>query len=292
MLMARQVITLTTDFGYAGHFVGAMKGVILKILPEAQVVDITHDIPAFDLLEGALVIAAASPYYGAGTIHVVVVDPGVGTARRPILAEVDGQFFIAPDNGVLTLVCEKASAVKVWHITANQYFLTPTSRTFHGRDIFSAVAAWLGKTGQAAGFGEEITDYVRLHVPAPKREGSVVTGAILRVDHFGNLMTNIKPKDVPEIMEGKAPFRIRIGDHEIHRMVETFAEGRPGEAVALAGSSGYLEIVVHGGNAAQMLGAGPRTEVIVGIEEGAKPGGKPGAKFQRQFEKAKGQTGA
>jgi S-adenosylmethionine hydrolase len=264
--MAKQVITLTTDFGYAGHFVGVMKGVILKILPEAQVVDITHDIPAFDLLEAALVIAAASPYYGAGTIHVVVVDPRVGTARRPILAEADGQLFIAPDNGVLTLVCEKALALKVWHITADQYFLTPTSQTFHGRDIFSTVAAWLGKKGQAAGFGEEITDYIRLHVPTPKRDGSVVTGAVLRVDHFGNLMTNIKPEDVPEIMDGKAAFRIWIGDHEIHRIVETFAEGHPSEAVVLVGSSGYLEIVVHGGDAAQMLGAGPKTEVTVGIE--------------------------
>jgi S-adenosylmethionine hydrolase len=264
--MSRPVITLTTDFGYGGHFVGAMKGVILKILPEANIVDITHDIRPFDLLEGALTIAAAAPFYPAGTIHVVVVDPGVGTARRPILAEADGQFFVAPDNGVLTLVCERASAVKIRHITAVEYFLKPVSRTFHGRDIFATVAAWLGKTGQAADFGEEITDYIRLRAPIPKRSGSVVTGAILHRDRFGNLMTNLTPEDAPEMMDGTIPFRIWIGNHEVRRLVSTFSEGHPGEAVILVGSSGYLEIVVHGGSAAEMLGAGPGTEVTVGLE--------------------------
>jgi hypothetical protein len=276
--MDRQVITLTTDYGYAGHFVGAMKGVILTIAPEANIVDITHDVPPFDVLEGAFTIAGAAAFYPAGTIHVVVVDPGVGTARRPILAEADGQFFFAPDNGVLTLVCERAPGVKVHHITAEQFFLTPASRTFHGRDIFAPVAAWLAKTSQPEKFGREITDYSRLQLPKPARNDGVVTGTILRVDHFGNLMTNIQPEDVREIIDGNASFRLEAGMGEIRRMVETFAEGREGEAVVLVGSSGYLEIVVNGGNAAEMLGAGTKTEVIVGLGESAKPEANAGTK--------------
>jgi S-adenosylmethionine hydrolase len=263
--MSNPVITLTTDFGYSGHFVGAMKGVILKILPDAKVIDITHDVPPFDLREAALTIAGAAPFYATGTIHVVVVDPGVGTGRRPILAEADGQFFIAPDNGVLTLIYEQAKELKVWHVTADHYFLTPVSRTFHGRDIFSTVAAWLGKTGQPADFGEPITDFVRLNLPKVERKGDTVTGMILRRDRFGNLMTDITPDHVKEIVEGNAPFRIWIGDHEIHHLVNTFSEGSPGEAVAIFGSSGYLELAVHGGDAAEMLSAGPGSKVILGI---------------------------
>jgi hypothetical protein len=263
--MSNPVITLTTDFGYSGHFVGAMKGVILKILPDAKVIDITHDVPPFDLREAALVIAGAAPFYAGGTIHVVVVDPGVGTTRRPILAEADGQFFIAPDNGVLTLIYKQAKELKVWHITADHYFLTPVSRTFHGRDIFSTVAAWLGKTGQPADFGEEITDFIHLNLPKVERKGDTVTGTILRRDHFGNLMTDIRPENVKEVADDGAPFRIWIGDHEIHQLVGTFSEGRQGEVVAVFGSSGYLELAVHGGNAAEMLSAGPGSKVILAI---------------------------
>jgi S-adenosylmethionine hydrolase len=266
MPMVRQVITLTTDYGYAGHFVGAMKGVILKIAPEAHIVDITHDVPPFDVLEAALTIAGTAPFYPAGTIHVVVVDPGVGTARRPILVEAGGQFFIAPDNGVLTLVSERTAAAKVWHITAEQYFLVPLSKTFHGRDIFAPVAAWLAKNGRPADFGREVTDYARLQLPKPKRNDGVITGSILRQDHFGNLMTSVKPEDVREIMDGNSPFRIRIHEHEVRRIVETFAEGRKDEVVVLVGSSGYLEIVVNGGSAAEMLDAGPKVEVAIEME--------------------------
>src|SRR6202050_781811 len=166
--LARPIGTLTTDYGNSDHLVGAMKGVILGINPEAEVVDITHQVLPFDLLDGAMAIGLAYSYFPPKTIHLVVVDPGVGTPRRPILVAGDQHYFVAPDNAVLSGVCDQTEALYVWHITSEHYFRNPVSNTFHGRDIFAPVAAWLSKSWQTSSFGEPITDFVRFAIPKPK----------------------------------------------------------------------------------------------------------------------------
>jgi S-adenosylmethionine hydrolase len=283
--VTRPIITLTTDYGLSGHFVGVMKGVILSILPNVELVDITHGIPPHDVLEGAFIIAEAFHFYPPRTIHVVVVDPGVGTAQRPLLAEAGGQFFIAPDNGVLSRVYEREPAAIVRHITADRYFLKPVSATFHGRDIFSPVAASLAKTGDASIFGNPISDYVRLPPPKPVRRGAQIIGTILRADQFGNLLTNFTPENLPEVFSGSATFRITLGTGEIVRKVNTFAEGEESEAVLLVGSSGYFEIVVNRGNAARMLGAQRGAEVIVELGITTNPEGRQGGHRARGGER-------
>jgi S-adenosyl-L-methionine hydrolase (adenosine-forming) len=260
-----RIITLTTDYGIADHLVGTMKGVILGIAPDAQIVDITHGVTPFDVLEGALAIGEACRFYPPHTIHVVVVDPGVGTARRPILVSAGEQYFVAPDNGVLSVVISREPRASVRHITADHYFLKPVSRTFHGRDIFSPVAAWLARTGNPADFGEEISDCFQLPVPKPSRHGSSIKGTILRADHYGNLMTNLAPDDAPEIVASGAAFRITLGSGKVTRKVLTFSDGEENEPVLLVGSSGYLEIVTNRGSAAKILQVQPGAEFVLEI---------------------------
>jgi S-adenosylmethionine hydrolase len=248
------LITLTTDFGTSDYFVGAMKGAIASILPEARIHDITHQVTPYDVLGGALTVASSYRYWPAGTIHVVVVDPGVGTARRPLLVSACGQYFIAPDNGVLSLVFDRESEVRAWHITAEKYFVQPVSRTFHGRDIFAPSAAWLARNGQPESFGPEVTDYERLALPRPEISASTIRGVVLRADHFGNLLTNLRAEDAPQIASG-ARFRLKIGNAAITRLVATFGEAAQGEACLLVGSSGYFEIAANRASAAQITGA-------------------------------------
>jgi S-adenosyl-L-methionine hydrolase (adenosine-forming) len=263
--LPRPIITLTTDYGTSDHLVGVMKGVILTINPEAEVVDITHQCLPFDVLDGALAIGQSYRYFPAKTIHVVVVDPGVGTQRRPILVGGDQHYFVAPDNGVLSMVYERLSSFTAWHISAEHYFLHPVSNTFHGRDIFAPVAAWLSKSWQSGAFGEEIHDFVRFGMPKPKANGATVKGVVLRVDHFGNLLTNLTPTDVPAIVAPDAKFKIRAGNTEVRRIVQTFAQGPAGEAFGLIGSSGFLEICLNKGNAARTLGLNRGGEVTVEV---------------------------
>lgn len=256
--MAGPLITLTTDYGTVDHLTGVLKGVIANINPEAHIYDITHQVTRHDVLDGALTVAQSYRYWPARTIHVVVVDPGVGTARRPILASAGGQFFIAPDNGVLSLVFEREKEVEVRHITAEHYFLHPVSRTFHGRDIFAPCAAWLSRNWQPESFGPVIEDYVRIALPQPEVATQGLRGVILRADHFGNLLTNLRPEDVPELQTGRA-FRLRVGRGEARRVVDTFSEGEPGELCLFVGSSGFLELCVNRGSAAELAGAGAGT---------------------------------
>src|SRR5215469_16324325 len=190
--LANPIITLTTDYGTNDHLVGVLKGVILKINPEVQIVDITHGVTPFDLLDGAMAIANSYSYFPPRTIHVVIVDPGVGTDRRPILVSGQNQYFIAPDNGVLSGVYEKEQQFMVRHLTAEHYFLQPVSKTFHGRDVFAAVAGWLSKNWQPGSMGEEITDFKRFALPRPKESDGLLKGVVLKVDSFGNLITNFR----------------------------------------------------------------------------------------------------
>ena len=270
----RPIITLTTDFGSSDHFVGAMKGVILDILPEARIVDICHSVQAFDVLDGALTISQAYSYFPNRTIHVVIVDPGVGTARRPILASSDKYHFVAPDNGVLSLVYAREPRMHVRHITSEHYFLQPVSNTFHGRDIFAPVAAYLGKEVDSLKFGDEVEDYVRFSAPKPKAvDQNRVRGVVLKVDRFGNLITNITPQDVPMLFaaEGKA-FKIVVGNCEITEIHRAYAEGAPGEVMGVLGSMGFLEIAANRGAAAQLTGAGKGTDVTIILGEAAAAG--------------------
>ena len=263
------LITLTTDFGLNDHFVGAMKGVLLATAPDVQIVDISHAVQPFDILDGALTISQAYSYFPPGTVHVVVVDPGVGTARRPIILASDRHLFVAPDNGVLSLIYAREAQISVRHVTAEHYFLQPRSNTFHGRDIFAPVAAYLAKGVDPERFGPEITDYVRFGVPRPKPvDVRTLRGVVLKVDRFGNLITNITPADIPKLFEPARPaFKIAVGTKgQITRLCANYAEGAPGEAFGILGSMGFLEIATNRGSAYQILGAGKGSEVNVVIE--------------------------
>jgi S-adenosyl-L-methionine hydrolase (adenosine-forming) len=261
--LTRPIITLTTDYGTNDHLVGVLKGVILNINPEVNIVDITHSILAHDILDGALTLSQAYKYFPSKTIHLVVVDPGVGTARRPILVAGDTHYFVAPDNGVLSAIYDQSESLYVWNITSEHYFRQPVSNTFHGRDIFGPVAAWLSKSWQTASFGEEITDFVRFAIPKPKVSGNTIKGIVLRVDNFGNLITNLTAEVVPALIAPEAKFTIRVGNAAVTKIVPTFALGAAGETFALIGSSGYVEICVNKGNAARAVGAGRGAEVTV-----------------------------
>jgi S-adenosylmethionine hydrolase len=261
--LTNAIITLTTDYGTDDHLVGVLKGVILKINPEATVIDITHAITPYDLLDGALAITSAYAYFPPRTIHVVIVDPGVGTDRRPLLVSGQNQYFIAPDNGVLSGVYEKEQNFTVRNLTSEHYFAHPVSKTFHGRDVFAPVAGWLSKNWQPASMGEVIEDFKRFALPKPKEADGLWKGVVLKVDGFGNLMTNFRAEDLlPESVE-KGEVKLQVGAHPVTRMVGTFASGNAGEPVAYIGSSGYVEIAVNKGNAAKTLGTGRGTPVLL-----------------------------
>ncbi len=266
----RPIVTLTTDFGLSDPFVGVMKGVISGICPAANVIDITHAVAPFDLLEGALAIWQAWRYFPAETIHGIVVDPGVGSERLPVLARMGSHWFVAPDNGVLTLVEREVLRGKgaVWHrqIKNPKYRLPVQSNTFHGRDIFAPAAAHLAvqiESGNVAAetFGPVLESLVQLPIPEPihNPDGSIES-VILKSDRFGNLLTNLTVNDLPE--RGAAGCVIEIGSLRIKRIVRFYAEAEPGEIFAILGSSGLLEIAMNRGSAQE------ETEIM------------PGAKFR------------
>jgi S-adenosylmethionine hydrolase len=248
------VITLTTDFGTSDHFVGAMKGVILAICPNARIVDITHEIPPFEISQGAFIVAEASRWFPKKTIHVVVVDPGVGTSRRPILIEANGQYFIAPDNGILAMMYADIPH-KAREINAAKYFRQPVSRTFHGRDIFAPVAAHLAAGVRPASLGKLIDDHLKLAFNKPQRTARRVwCGTILHVDRFGNLISNFHVSEFQDVRT--RPFQIVVGPQTISRLALNYADSEPGEAVVIEGSSGFLEVAVNQASAAKILGCG------------------------------------
>jgi S-adenosylmethionine hydrolase len=264
-LAGKSIISITTDFGEADHFVGVMKGVILNINPDAVIVDINHQISSYDIFDGAYSLAQSYHYFPPGTIHLVVVDPGVGSERRPIILQTKNYRFVAPDNGVLSYVYEREENIEVRHITASHYFLNPVSNTFHGRDIFAPVAAWLSRGVETEKFGDVITDYAKFTSPRPKWENeSLLKGAVIKVDKFGNVITNIRPADVPQLFgESQQPFRICINGHYVTQLSRSFAEGRPSELFAIVGSSGFIEICTNRNSAARMLNANRGAEVEV-----------------------------
>jgi S-adenosylmethionine hydrolase len=264
----QRLITLTTDFGLTEHYVGAMKGVIQSIHPSVTMVDITNAVQSYDILDGALAISQAYHYFPKDTVHLVVVDPGVGGPRRPIVVTAGMYQFVAPDNGVLSLVYEREERVSVRHITSEHYFHQPVSNTFHGRDVFAPVAAYLSKGVDSAKFGEEITDYVRFLGPKPKPAGpNAWKAVVLKADKFGNLVTNITPNDIPELFNGSArSFKIAVGKAEVTQLCDSYSQRPPGEIFALVGSTGYLEISVNKGSASRLCGADKGSEVNVTLQ--------------------------
>lgn len=258
------IITLTTDFGLSDHFVGVMKGVIFGIAPKASIVDISHLVTPFETAEAAFLIGEAYRFFPKKTIHVVVVDPGVGTARRPILVEAAGQYFIGPDNGVLSMVYTKTPS-KVREITNTKLFASNVSQTFHGRDIFAPVAARIasGKT-KPTQVGKPIDDYLRPHFDKPERTGTRCwAGSVLKVDRFGNLITNFHIEDFPHVRT--RPIVMIPGVARVELLVNNYAEGPSNEAAVIVGSSGYLEVVVNQGSAARLLGCGAGSPVELSI---------------------------
>ena len=268
----RPIITLTTDFGLQDHFVGTLKGVILDIVPDAEIVDICHSIQPFDILDGTLTIAQAYKYFPNCTVHMVVVDPGVGGERRPIVASTERHHFVGPDNGVLSSVYAGETGIQVRHITAEHYFAQPLSNTFHARDIFAPVAAYLAEGIDVSKLGPGITDYVRFNLPKPKLVGEgTLSGVVLKVDRFGNLITNISAGDVPQALRANPPsFKLSIAGREITDRKASYSEGAPGALFAIAGSMGYLEIAANQTSAAQILGVGKGSEftLVFGDAEG------------------------
>ena len=242
------IITLTTDFGLADPFVGMMKGVILGIAPAVQLVDVTHDIRSYDILEAAFIIAGSYRYFLSGTVHVVVVDPGVGSERRPMAATANGHIFVAPDNGVLSLVLQTDLArFPAYHITNHSLFHEPVSRTFHGRDIFAPVAAHLAKGTPVESVGPRIVDFVRGPLSIPRHQDDELVGTVLRIDKFGNIITNFRREDLGE------KFSIQVAGVSITRLCGTFSEAKPGEFVAIEGSVGFIELALNQGSAAERL---------------------------------------
>jgi hypothetical protein len=252
----RGIITLTTDFGQGDFDVGVLSGVIWRIAPQARVIDLSHEIPRHAVLQAALLLERCTPYFPPGTIHVVVVDPGVGTERRGIAARLGEQWFVGPDNGLLTPMWRRAQAgklpVEIVHLTEPRFWLSPVSDIFHGRDVFAPVAAHLAAGVPLAEFGPAIHDPILIAIPLPERTATGWRGTILHVDAFGNLSTNLERQHIP------SPNRveIRLGEAHIRGLARTFGDGQPGELVALFDSSGKLSICVVNGNAAARLGVG------------------------------------
>lgn len=250
--MSRPVIAFLTDFGSRDHYAGAMKGVALSICPDATLVDISHDVPPHDVLAGALELAAAYRYFPAGTIFVAVVDPGVGSARRGIALEAAEYKFVAPDNGVLTPIVDEHNPKRVIELSERRYARPTVSRTFEGRDRFAPAAAWLAKGIELAALGRPAGNVHRLEIPRPQTDAGQVTGQVLRVDRFGNLITNIDRRTFEKLAEGGA-VDVRIGPHQISKLVSTYADVAGGEVCALFGGTDHLEIAANGASAAQAL---------------------------------------
>ena len=252
------IITLITDFGTKDEYVGLMKGVILSINPSTTIVDVTHQIDHQDILQAAFAIHSAYRYFPAGSVHLIVVDPGVGTSRALLILEMKGHFFVAPDNGVLTPLYDEGNITSLIRITNSKYFIAPVSQTFHGRDIIAPVGAHIcrGVAPKYIGIDLAPADAVRLDNLQPQiLDSGEIVGSIVAADHFGNLISNIHAQFLAAAcgVDKKNKIRLKVGSHIIGEISETYGRGRPNTPLALIGSRGYLEIAVKNGNAAQLL---------------------------------------
>jgi S-adenosylmethionine hydrolase len=244
------MITLTTDFGLKDPYAAEMKGVILSINPKATIVDVSHEVDEFNIRLGAFVLASAAPYFPVGTVHIAVVDPGVGTDRRAIVIRTKIGFFVGPDNGLLMLAAQNQGIQHIYELTNPKFRLTNVSCTFHGRDIFAPAAAYLEKGVAPEEFGAEITDAVMPKFAAVQEKNGVLMGEVLHIDGFGNITTNINQKLLPKA----ATLKIQLPQASLTlRLGVTYAEAKPKKAITLVGSHGFLEIALNQASAAEKL---------------------------------------
>lgn len=258
-----------TDFGEDNFFVASLKGVILKINPSARIVDITHRIPSYNLKAASFVLSASFRYFPPQTIFLVVIDPGVGSARKILLAKTKDYYFIAPDNGVLTLALEDKKVDRLREVTNDKYFLPEQSRTFEGRDRMAPAAAWLSKGISCEEFGPELSSYEKFRVEKPKIKGREIFGIILYEDKFGNLITNIPSEWLNRLQEktGKGEFVLSVKGHEISFFVQSYASVKKGELLFLVGSVGTIEIAAGQESASKKLKAKIGNEVRIGVKQ-------------------------
>ncbi|MEW6387534.1 MAG: SAM-dependent chlorinase/fluorinase [Thermodesulfobacteriota bacterium] len=249
------IITLLTDFGTRDAYVASMKGVILGLNPQVRLVDLSHAVPPQDVRAGAFLLAAAAPYFPAQTIHLAVVDPGVGTPRRALAARCRGQYWVGPDNGLFHLIFIGATDLTRVSLENPAYFRPTVSATFQGRDLFAPVAAHLSLGVSLEQLGPPLTDPVTLPLPLPTFTPAAVHGEVIYVDHFGNLVTNLKMAEIKAWLAGES-FSLHLGALTFKRLSRTYGEAGPGEFLALEGSHGYLEVACNQDNAARRLGAG------------------------------------
>jgi len=277
------IITLTTDMGLADAYIAAIKGVIFGINPEAKLVDISHNIAAQNVQQAAFVLSTAYEFFPRKTVHLVVVDPGVGTERRAIILRTPSADFVAPDNGVLSYVVQQALAnavpnqitpyqvelepnIEAYTITNPKFWLSPVSNTFHGRDVFAPIAALLSLGFPPLDFGEAINSITMLPIPHPHQlEAGLIVGQVLHIDGFGNLITNIKSHHLPKT---KQPLTIKVGNHTIQGLSTSYTAGRG--LLAIIGGNGYLEIALKGGMASTLLDSRVGSEVKIKVTTGGR----------------------
>jgi S-adenosylmethionine hydrolase len=266
VLLKLPIITLLSDFGVKDPYVAEMKAVVLSICPEATLVDISHEIEKFDVRMGAFVLASAAPHFPSGSVHVAVVDPGVGTSRRPIIIETKCSYYVGPDNGLLLLSARKEGIRRVYHITNRRYMLPKISRTFHGRDVFSCAAAYLAKGIFPSELGSEIHDYSVPKYAKPQLDGGKLFGGILYIDGFGNLITNISTGDLEKLGVREEQFlAVKLSDKTFKvRLCSAYGEVPVGSLLAVIGGSDFLELSVNQGSAAKKFAvkAGGAVQVL------------------------------
>lgn len=256
------IITLTTDFGLQDAYVGSMKGVILSIHPEARIIDITHQVPAHRVLPAAFLLREACPRFPHGTVHVAVVDPGVGGRRSPLLLKIDGRFYVGPDNGIFGLLAADFPPQGAWRLEKREHFLHPVSRTFHGRDVFAPVAARVAAGIPPEEFGPAVKNICPLTIPAPQEETATLRGQVIWIDRFGNCITNLTDKVVSRWAEG-ASFAVQVASTRIGMLSPTYESALEGEALCLFDSMGHLEVACNQARADRKLGLSEGDSVIL-----------------------------
>jgi S-adenosylmethionine hydrolase len=268
LLQQRPIITLTTDFGHKDYFVGSLKGVILGINQHADIVSISHDVRSYDIRGGAYIIRSAYRYFPRFSIHVGIVDPGVGSPRRPILVVSNNYYFIGPDNGIFSYIYKEDPPVKVIEIKSEHYFLKSGGATFHGRDIFAPVAAWLSKGVEYSNLGDEITDFKAFPIPEINRsDQDSIKGEIVYIDKFGNLISNITRNDLDQLVinKGNKGLEVRIKDQIITGLKDFYGQGEANTIGAIINSNGYLEIFANMKSAKEALKVSIGEEITVAI---------------------------
>jgi len=242
------MITLTTDFGLKDPYTAEMKGTIYTINPNAKIIDITHDVDKFNIRMGAFMLASAAPYFPAGTVHMAIVDPGVGTERRALVVQTKKTSFVGPDNGILMLAAQQQGIEHIYELFNPQFRLPNVSNAFHGRDIFAPATAYLEMGVKPAMFGPEIAEVILPRFSEVKQQDDCLIGEILHIDDFGNVITNIRPDTLPQVQS----LKIRLGDNQLDLPLEkVYGRAEPQQLIALTGSHGFLEIAINQGNAAK-----------------------------------------